>query len=71
MKTQSKIVVVGCGPGSREDLTPAAEKAIREADVIVGYKYYMPFIEDLADSNAEIYESGRARGRSQYRYRSK
>ncbi len=58
MKTQSKIVVVGCGPGSREDLTPAAEKAIREADVIVGYKYYMPFIEDLADSNAEIYESG-------------
>lgn len=55
---KGKIVVVGCGPGSREDLTPAAERAIREADVIVGYKYYMPFIEDLANSKAEIYESG-------------
>ena len=40
-----KIIVAGIGPGSREDITPAVMEAVREADVIVGYKYYFQFVE--------------------------
>ena len=40
-----KIIVAGIGPGSKEDVTPAVLQAVREADVIVGYKYYFQFIE--------------------------
>ena len=35
-----KIIVAGLGPGSPEDMTPAVLDAVRQADVIVGYKYY-------------------------------
>ena len=35
-----KIIVTGIGPGSKEDVTPAVIEAVREADAIVGYKYY-------------------------------
>jgi precorrin-3B C17-methyltransferase len=41
------IKVVGIGPGSKEYLLPIAQKAIQEADVIIGYHYYFQFIEDL------------------------
>jgi len=37
---QSKIIVAGIGPGSEQDITPAVLAAVREADVVVGYKYY-------------------------------
>ena len=40
-----KIIIAGIGPGSKEDITPAVLQAVREADVIVGYKYYFQFIE--------------------------
>ncbi len=33
-----RIFVVGVGPGSRDYLTPAAERAIRDADILVGGK---------------------------------
>lgn len=41
-----KIIVVGIGPGSKTDITPAAHQAISQADVVVGYKYYFQFIEE-------------------------
>jgi len=41
------IKVVGIGPGSKDYLLPIAQKAIQEADVIIGYHYYFQFIEDL------------------------
>ncbi|WP_158798336.1 precorrin-3B C(17)-methyltransferase [Pedobacter sp. L105] len=41
------IKVVGIGPGGREYLLPIAQKAIQEADVIIGYHYYFQFIADI------------------------
>ncbi len=36
MAMKCGIVIVGCGPGSPEYLTPAAKKAVYAADVLVG-----------------------------------
>lgn len=41
------IKVVGLGPGSNDYLLPIAQKAIQEADVIIGYHYYFQFIEHI------------------------
>ncbi|MDN3548209.1 precorrin-3B C(17)-methyltransferase [Mucilaginibacter aquaedulcis] len=41
------IKVVGLGPGNKDYILPIAQKAIQEADVIVGYHYYFQFITDL------------------------
>ena len=41
------IKVIGIGPGSLEDMTPRARKAIEEADVIAGYTTYIKLIESL------------------------
>ena len=38
-----KIIVAGIGPGDKADTTPAVLEAMREADAIVGYKYYFQF----------------------------
>ena len=35
-----KIYVAGIGPGNEADVTPAVTQALRESDVVVGYKYY-------------------------------
>ena len=40
-----KIIVAGIGPGSQNDITPAVLDAVRQADAIVGYKYYFQFID--------------------------
>lgn len=42
------IWVIGVGPGSPEQTTPAARVAVEEADVILGYKTYLSLISDLA-----------------------
>ena len=42
-----KIVVVGLGPGSMEQMTPRALKAIEEAQVVAGYTTYIKLIEPL------------------------
>lgn len=44
---QPHIIVAGIGPGSGEDITPAVLTAVREADVVVGYKYYFRFITPI------------------------
>jgi precorrin-3B C17-methyltransferase len=41
------IKIVGIGPGGHDYLLPVAQKAIQEADVIIGYHYYFQFIEEL------------------------
>lgn len=35
---ENKIMIVGCGPGSPDYLTPAARKAIEAAEVLIGAK---------------------------------
>ena len=42
-----KIMVVGLGPGGLQYLTPRAREALLEADVVIGYKTYLTFIQDL------------------------
>ncbi len=53
-----KIIVAGIGPGSKEDITPAVLEAVREADVIVGYKYYFQFIESYVKDDCECIDTG-------------
>ncbi|MDG5760306.1 cobalt-precorrin-7 (C(5))-methyltransferase [Natronococcus sp. A-GB1] len=44
------VYVVGVGPGNREFLTPRGERAIREADVVVGFTTVVEFVEELTDA---------------------
>ena len=53
-----KIIVAGIGPGSKEDITPAVLEAIKQADAIVGYKYYFQFIEALVKPGCECIDTG-------------
>ena len=53
-----KIIVAGIGPGSKEDITPAVLEAVREADCIVGYKYYFQFVEPYVREGCECIDTG-------------
>ena len=53
-----KIIVAGIGPGSREDITPAVLEAVREADAVVGYKYYFQFIEPFVREGCACIDTG-------------
>ena len=53
-----KIIVAGIGPGSKEDITPAVLEAVREADAIVGYKFYFQFIEQFVKEGCECIDTG-------------
>ena len=56
-----KIIVAGLGPGSREDMTESVTKAIGEADVVVGYKYYFQFVQPFLKDGAECVDTGMKR----------
>lgn len=58
-----KITVAGLGPGSPEDMTPAVLAALREADVVVGYKYYFQFVEPYLRAGCECIDTGMKRER--------
>ena len=60
---QSKIIVVGIGPGSPEDMTPAVLESIRESDVVVGYKYYFQFITPYLNPGARCVDTGMKKAR--------
>ena len=53
-----KIIIAGIGPGSKQDITPAVLEAVRQADVIVGYKYYFQFIEPYVPEGCECIDTG-------------
>ena len=53
-----KIIVAGIGPGSKEDITPAVLEAIKETDVVVGYKYYFQFIDSYVRPGCECIDTG-------------
>jgi len=52
-----KLYLVGIGPGSLEHATPRAIEAIKESDVVVGYKSYLKLVEDLLEGK-EVVSSG-------------
>ncbi|MCL5961735.1 MAG: precorrin-3B C(17)-methyltransferase, partial [Chloroflexi bacterium] len=51
---QGKIYVVGIGPGDLDQMSPAAEEAIRRSSVIVGYRSYLRLVEPLLDGRKVI-----------------
>ena len=51
------LAVVGLGPGAVGHRTPAAETAVRRADVIIGYGPYVDACADLRTSGQEIVRS--------------
>ena len=53
-----KIIVAGIGPGSQQDITPAVLEAVRQADVIVGYQYYLQFIMPYVKADCECIDTG-------------
>jgi precorrin-3B C17-methyltransferase len=53
-----KIYVAGIGPGDSGDITPAVLEAIRQSDVIIGYKYYFPFVEPYVSPGTECVDTG-------------
>ncbi len=48
---EDPVYAVGIGPGNLEYLIPRAERAIREADVIVGFETVVGCIADATDAN--------------------
>ncbi|PZO22536.1 MAG: precorrin-3B C(17)-methyltransferase [Leptolyngbya foveolarum] len=42
-----KLHLVGTGPGSLDQITPAAKAAITDADVVIGYELYVDLIKSL------------------------
>ena len=59
----NRIIIAGIGPGSPEDITPAVLNAVREADVVVGYKYYFQFVEAYLKEGCECIDTGMKRER--------
>ncbi len=45
-----KLYLVGIGPGNLDQITPAAQTAITEADVVIGYTLYLDLIKSLKRS---------------------
>lgn len=53
-----KIYVAGIGPGSSEDITPAVIAAVKDSDVVIGYKYYFQFVEQYLNPDMECIDTG-------------
>ena len=61
--SNAKIIVVGIGPGSADDMTPAVLNAVREADIVIGYSYYFQFVKLYLRSDAQCIDTGMKRER--------
>ena len=55
---RAKIFVAGIGPGSAGDITPAVLEAVRQSDVIIGYKYYFQFVEPYVAPGTVCVDTG-------------
>jgi len=60
---KNRIIVVGIGPGSVQDMTPAVADAIRMSDVVVGYKLYFKYIQHCLSEGTECVDTGMKRER--------
>ncbi|MFC6837511.1 cobalt-precorrin-7 (C(5))-methyltransferase [Halomarina ordinaria] len=49
--TADPVYAVGIGPGNPEYLTPRGERAIREADVVVGFETVVDFVRGTTDAD--------------------
>ena len=56
--SKPKIFVAGIGPGDAGDITPAVLEAVRQSDVLIGYKYYFRFVEPYLSPGTECVDTG-------------
>ncbi len=54
LPARGRLSIVGIGPGARDLLTPRATRALREANLLIGYGPYVSQVRDLARSGCEI-----------------
>ncbi|MEH7503182.1 precorrin-3B C(17)-methyltransferase [Neobacillus drentensis] len=54
---RGKLLIIGFGPGSFDHITDRAREAIRESDIIIGYKTYVDLIEGFL-TQQEIISTG-------------
>ena len=52
MPSESKLYIVGIGPGSKDLLTKRAKDAISGAESVVGYRPYLDLVSDLLEGKA-------------------
>jgi cobalt-precorrin-7 (C5)-methyltransferase len=52
------VYAVGIGPGNPEYLTPRGERAIREADVVVGFETVVEFVDDVVPDGTDLLTCG-------------
>ncbi len=57
---RGKLYVVGIGPGTRDDMTIRALRALDDSDLVVGYKLYLELLGDLLQGK-ETLSSGMRR----------
>lgn len=55
---KAKITVIGIGPGGETDLTSGAIQALKTTKILVGYKYYIPFVKSVINGDTEIIQNG-------------
>jgi len=53
-KIRGKVLLVGFGPGGKEQMTYRARAAIEEADVVIGYTTYIKLVQDLLEGKEVI-----------------
>ena len=56
-----RLIVAGIGPGSASDITPAVIQAVKESDVVIGYKYYFQFITPYLNAGCVCIDTGMKR----------
>ena len=56
-----RLIVAGIGPGSACDITPAVIQAVKESDVVIGYKYYFQFITPYLNPGCVCIDTGMKR----------
>lgn len=56
-RPRGHLAVVGLGPGDARHRTPAAEKAVRRADVVIGYARYVDLCADLLGPDQHVVRS--------------
>lgn len=49
-----KLSVVGIGPGTPDQITPQAARVLSGANLVIGYKFYLQFVQHLLPRNCEV-----------------
>ncbi len=51
---REKIVIVGCGPGAPDYVTPAARRAVEDAEVVLGSRRLLGLFPDVSAQRIEL-----------------